>query len=740
MLSLRCIADPDFILAFYSFFKPLTLIMKKEKKVWAITLFALGCISPDIVCAQLPDTVRQLDEIVITATRSEQPVISVPRSVTVITRDEIESKPFNSVGELLSNQPGMYVVGANQVPGTNQSLFMRGANSNQIAVLIDGTRITDPSTPGSTIDLSEISLTNVERIEIIRGAHSTLFGGAAVGGAINIITRNAAERGLHGSVALQGGTFGQSSAQLSQDVAVRYGFGNGFYLHGAIFNQAVSGMNATIDTIRAAGVYKTADDDDFRKRDAYVKAGYVKGNWNISTSFKNVDQRADIDDGAYNDDDNAFLKFERQLVDYRAAYKVNNALNITAFGSWSRSRRELVNDSSVIDHAGEYDATYFASKYFGTLWTNEIMADYTMRAVRVTAGAGQYSEDMRFDTYYFSNAFGFPYESRTNYDTLNTKTDTRYAFAQVMYELGDFGITVGSRYSHHSRFGGNWTYAVSPSYRIGDMLIYGSITSGFNAPSLYQLFDPTKSYGAYTTRGNAQLRPEESVSFEAGVKKEFVNGSYLTLSAFHSRTKNAIEYVYLWNGATEKDELSWMDYAGDTYINVASQEIDGIEAATHVLFGKFFFRGNVTLLSGNVSFSPGDINVEHTGGHHVQPYNYGSFLDENVETSKLIRKPRLTGFAEAGFRPVQEVTVSATLRHAGSRFDIMYDPDLGPYGALGRTNVKTYSLLDIGATWKATKRWTLSARVDNVLDESYQEIRGFRTRGRSISARVLYSW
>src|SRR5690606_11824833 len=96
------------------------------------------------------DSVRHLDEIVITATRSEQPIIQIPRSVTVIDRREFERMPLNSVGELLANHPGIFVIGSTQTPGTNQSLFMRGANSNQVVVLIDGTRVTDPSSPSST--------------------------------------------------------------------------------------------------------------------------------------------------------------------------------------------------------------------------------------------------------------------------------------------------------------------------------------------------------------------------------------------------------------------------------------------------------------------------------------------------------------------------------------------------------------------------------------------------------------
>ena len=112
-----------------------------------------------------------LKQVVVTASRSEKEIFDIGRYVTVIDSEEIRNSAYDNVGELLTRQEGIYVVGANQTPGTNQSLFLRGANSNHTSVLIDGLRITDPSSPNSALDLSELSLANVERIEIVRGSH-----------------------------------------------------------------------------------------------------------------------------------------------------------------------------------------------------------------------------------------------------------------------------------------------------------------------------------------------------------------------------------------------------------------------------------------------------------------------------------------------------------------------------------------------------------------------------------------
>src|SRR5688572_1567754 len=288
-----------------------------------------------------------LDEVVTTATRYEQHIIETPRSVSVITQETIERGVYNSVGELLSSQGGMYIVGATQTPGSTQSLFMRGAGSQQVAVLIDGARITDPSSPNGTIDLNELSVTDVERIEIIRGSHSSVYGGAAVGGVVNVITKKGGQKGFHGHAKIQGATFGNSTSAVSENIGLNYTWQNGIFLNGALFNQNVQGLNASIDTLRNSSI--PIDNDDFKKTDAYIKTGFQNTAWQGFVSYKKTNQRADIDDAVFDDDDNAYLNFDRHWVDYQLAYQLASQWQISALGSWSASERASVNDSSVVD-------------------------------------------------------------------------------------------------------------------------------------------------------------------------------------------------------------------------------------------------------------------------------------------------------------------------------------------------------------------------------------------------------
>lgn len=682
-----------------------------------------------------------LREVVVSGNRSEQLIIDVPRSVTTIEKETLEKSIYNSLGELLTTQEGMYVVGATQTPGANQSLFLRGANSNQVAVLIDGMRITDPSTPNSVVDLSELSLSNVERVEIVRGPHSTLYGGSAVGGTINIITKKNRRPGFHGNGGIQSGSFGDGSFSIGENLDLNYALKNGLYFSGSFIDQHVKGLNATLDTIQTSGVFKTTDRDNFRKTDAHIKAGFRNKLWDVSAFYKGGNQHADIDAGAYLDDDNDFIAFERDLVNYNFAYSINTHWRISAQGFWSRSSRLNENDSSVIDFDGNYDGAFFRGKYNGRLLTNELLTSFTKGKLDGVLGVGQYAESMVFNTYFFSNTFG-PFEWVVNYDSLDTSSKTNYAFGQFRWNFENFYLSGGVRLSHHSIFGPYWTAEVNPSYRIhNNVLLYASLSSGYNAPSLYQLYDPTQGFGAFTSRGNRALLPEESVSIEVGIKKEFQSGSHITFSAYRNRVNHVIEYVYLWDKNSEVQNLGYYDYLGDTYLNFSKQVVLGAElTARAVLSKRIILQGNLSWLNGKLRLESDELDIQQTGGNHVQLYNYGTFVSGNTELNNLVRRPNFTFFGQVQYLPAAKIALSVAYRFIGSRLDSFYDSGLGPYGALGQLEVERYHLIDLNGSWEITNSLRLGLKLENVLNEPYQEIMGFQTRGRSLYLKLAFTW
>lgn len=713
--------------------------MRKICQLTFVCLLASG-----IVTAQDSTRTTMLDEVVVSASRAEQPIIEIPRSVTVIHEREIRNSMYQSLGDLLNTQSGLFIVGANQTPGTNQAVFMRGANSNQVAVLIDGVRITDPSSPNAAIDLSEISLMNIERIEIIRGSHSTIFGGSAVGGVINLITKKNIKAGLHGNFSWQGGTLGDKAWISTENLDINYGFENGLYFNGGLLRQDVRGLDASEKKMDVPSF--TADRDDFEKMDGSLKVGFSNAVWDANVSFRNSHQYTEIDNGAFIDDDNNYLDFDRKLFQYYAARQVSEVLRISVVGSVSDSDRFFENDSSRVNET-TWDKSYNRGSYSGKLHTHELQANYDVGKLRAMLGAGLYYESMFFENYFLYNDPAFPYESVVNYDSLDPGATTTYVFAQAGYALGDFDVSGGTRLSGHSTAGNFFTVEVNPSYtirdrqRVGEMLVYASLSTGFNAPSLYQLYDPSKNFTAYKTRGNSRLAPERSLSIEAGVKKQFPNGSYLTLSAYQTRVKNSIEYVYLWNGETPQAELSYVDDRGDTYINVGEQLVRGLETQAFIRFGeRVSVDANLSWLKAQIRMDDNDLDERYTGGHHVQVYNLGKFLNDDIEQDDVVRRPSLTAYSKVNFRLMDEVTLHAIYRYSGDRLDAGYDGSLGPYGALRTLEVEDYHLIDVAANWNLTKAFSVGLKVENILDERYREVVGFQTRGRSIYLKLSARW
>lgn len=682
-----------------------------------------------------------LHEVVVSASRFDQKILETPRSVTVINSEAIRNSVYNSVDDLLSRQPGIYLVGGNQTPGTNQTLFMRGANSNQVVVMMDGVRITDPSSPNNAIDLSELSLTNVERIEIIEGAHSTVYGGGAIGGVINIITRKNSQPGFHGNGSVQAGTFGPPSGTLSASANVGYSFQNGIYLSGSFYDQHVAGLNASVDTIRKH--FHAPDKDGFQKTDAYVKGGYRKNKWDGFISYKHTNQHASIDAGAFADDDNAFLDFKRDQMNYSLAYQFDSRLKLLANGSQSQSQRINENDSSRIS-AAAFDGNYFKGTYDGHLSTHELQLNYQANKIRAVAGGGAFSERMTFNTFYYASAFG-GYASKVNYDSIQTKATTWYGFAQTSWIGGPqnkFGFSAGARLSNHSLFGNYFTFDANPSYApSASSLVYASVSSGYNAPSLYQLFDPTKNFGEYTNLGNQSLRPEKSFSLEAGFKKEFNRGSYFTMAVFQTTTANLIDYVYLWNKNTPMQSLSYSDYLGNTYLNLSRQEVSGAELSGRwQTNSKLSITGNLTGLQGTITYKESDLDNAKTGGNHVQLYSNGAFVSGDGSINNLVRRPKVTAFAEIKYQILSSWSFSFYYRLAGRRNDSVYDYTLGPFGALNQQGVATYHLFDAGIYYRLKPWISFTAKMENIFNVQYQEILGYNTRGRSGYVRINFTW
>lgn len=725
--------------------------MKKEKNQIATLLVVSGALlfAPNVK-GQQQDTTKSipLKEVVISATRSEKDPLDVGRSITLISSEQIKNSGANTMAELLSQQEGIFIVGTGQNPGQLQSIFTRGANSNQTVILVDGVKICDPSSTDNGINLSELSLANIDRIEIVRGSHSTLYGSSAIGGVINIITKTKQTPGLHVDAETKAGMFGSGTFLSSENVGLNYTTKSGFYVNVGAFNTNVKGLDATIDTVTDPNNYKHThrDKDGFSKTDLIGKVGYKNEKWDVFASYKKINQKVDIDKGSYNDDDNYTTTFKRNLSTYGATYKINEKFKVSYIGGLTDLKHVFTDDSSVVNTAGKYDGTFYKGSYKANVSNNELQANIKLKGFSAVVGGGVYNEKMTFNTYYYSNTYGI-YESKSNLDSLHINVNTINQFAHVDMDgsiINDkykaFAIGLGIRNTKHDLFGGNLTYEINPSLKVKENgLLFASYSTGFNAPSLYQLYSNNKDFTSGITRGNQTLKPEESQSWEFGFKQKVNDNITFSISYFKTIVENSIDYVYLWNKNTKIDSLGYADYMGDTYVNIGKQTNQGVEiAVSSKVSDKLSVFTNLSLISGRLEYDPANIDNAHTQGNHVQIFGSGAFLNKEAETIGLVRRPS-TANVGLTYQPIKKLSLGANLKYVGPRSDVYYNSGSGPFGALAMKGVGDYTLVDVLIKYTIIKQLSTTLRVENVFDVKYNEIYGYTTRGRGFYLAIRYN-
>jgi vitamin B12 transporter len=706
-----------------------------KKNVLVVTAMIIG--SP-LLAQDDSLRVKQLNEVEVIATRSEKKVLDAPKSVTVITAKDLTQLPYTSVADLLGRYEGVFSIGHFQNPGALQYLYLRGADARQTLIMVDGVRLSDAATPDNSIDLSELSLANIERIEIVRGSQGTLYGSAAIGGTINIITKKFAKQGFTGNASLQAGTFGSKTFATNNLINLGYASASGVYAKAGYSNTISNGFNSSIDNGTNANGFKGNERDNFNKHDASAKIGFDKNGWDVYASYRRVQQEADIDDGAFRDDENNTIRYSRNLYAYGAGKKLNKDVSLKFFGGYTNTTREADDDSSLISsNPATYDASVLASEYTGKYFSNEVQANLNFNKLAVVAGAGLTTEKMNVNSSLFIRTFN--YTSETKYDTLGIKARTAFVFARGDYNIPlsqgrSVNLGAGLRYSNHSQFGNFVTFEINPSFKTSEQtLVYANFARGFNAPSLYQQFAPESNFTSGITRGNASLEAERSFTAEFGVKSIIENTISFNLAVYHNEVDNYIDYAYLWEKNKPVSQLGFMDYRGDVYLNTGKLLTTGFEIGTQVLFSpKFEVSANASINIGKLKYDPAAINTAKTQGYQVQLYANGAFLNTSTEVKGLVRRPQTLLNFNATYKPAKSLRLLLDIRTAGNRPDIFYDPNLGPFGALGRNTIEGYSLVNLAGYWTVTKNVAVNLQFNNIFGKDYSDINGFRNRGRNV--------
>jgi vitamin B12 transporter len=709
--------------------------------------------------AQTADTIRkEIPEVIVSATRTPEDPAGVARSVTLLQKGKINELQSQDAGQLLSMQQGISVAGAGQNPGLTQTLFMRGTNSHHTLVMIDGVRLSDPSSVNNALDLVEIPLSGFEQIEIVRGSHSTLFGSSGIGGVVNLISAGRQSPGLHADLRLRGGVFGKNTLLLEENLEMNYSGKSGWYGNLNVFNTHIEGLDATVDTVTITEAFKSYDTDNLRLFKSSGKIGFQNAKWDVFASYAGMKQVTDFDKSgwkfhnpygpnplAWYDGDSTSITAFRNLVTYRAACQLHPSLIVLLQGGITSLSREVADDSSVVDEWGTYDHTVSTAVYSGGNTNHDVQFTWLQKNLKVIGGAGLLYEHMTFENAFYTNSGFGPYESYTNLDSLNLHASIYHAYAQadlsgniVGEELNKLRLLTGLRFSYHDLFGSEINYEIIPSLRVTPAsLIYFSASTGFNAPSLYQLYSPEVYYTSTVTRGNPALGPERSVSFELGFKQQVGKNVEWEISLYQNKIRDEIEYVYLWDGSIPIDSLGADflrdDFRGDTYLNVGTLTSRGLEiSASAQISRRFSAGGNLNLVQGHLTYDPATLDTSHTGSSHIQLYSNGAFLStDEIKTDGLTRRPS-TANIFLHYQPVDRLSLGLTTRWIGQHSDIYYDYSLSPFGALNTTALEGYVLFDVLAAFRISDVFSASLKAENLFNTDYVDLRGFTSRGRGI--------
>ncbi len=483
-----------------------------------------------------------LEDVVVTATRVETSIEEIASSITVISSKEIERKQKTTVLEALRDIPGLDVVQTGGA-GSHTSIFLRGATSEHTLVMIDGVEVNDPISPGRSYDFANLAVDNIERIEIIRGPQSTLYGSDAIGGVVNIITKKG-EGKPKLSLSAEGGsftTFRETAGLSGGNKWVNYSF--------ALSRFDTEGISAAN---KKDGNYER---DGYENTSLSARLGFTPmDHLDIDFILHYTDAKTELDNfaGAGGDDPNYVQKSNQFLFKMQARLSLFDQVWSQKLGLAINDHKREIKNNKDSQHPFDYEEGRYDGQLLKFEWQHHLKLH---RTNALTLGLDLDREEGK-SMYYWESLWG-PGQSIFPKKT----ADIKGYYIQDEIKLWErFFTTLGIRMDDHSRFGIETTYRIAPAYLIKetDTKIKGTFGTGFKAPSLYQLFAPPLWGGPI---GNKDLKPEKTRGWDVGIEQELLKKRVaLGATYFWNDFKNLIQYEY-----------------GQGYVNIAKAKTEGVE-------------------------------------------------------------------------------------------------------------------------------------------------------------------
>lgn len=640
-------------------------------------LFLLAAvISGNQLQAQADTTAKTLDETVVTASKTPVKQSQTGKVVTVIGKEQLDRSAGKTVAQVLTEQAGVTINGAYNAPGSVQTTFVRGGSSGRTLILVDGIPVSDPSMINNEFDLNMFSIHDVERIEICKGAQSTLYGSDAIAGVINIIT---VKKDVAKAINVKA-TASYGSKNTFRGNLQLFGKAGKLSYTARYANLTTGGFSSAYDSTGS----KDYDRDGYRGNVMNAAAQYqVIQSLQLKTFVQYSRYKADIDAGVFADE-NDYTISNSYLNAGGGAFFKKGIVSVTANYQFGEMKRRYLNDSTDKPGFTTYENNrYSARTQYLELYSSIEAAQW----LTVLAGADYRRASMRQK--YYSESFFGPYDPPA-FDSALHQTSF---YSSFFFHFLDkkLNIEIGGRTNMHSRYGSNSTFTFNPSFRITkNWRVFGSIASGFKAPSIYQVFD------AFS--GNPDLEPEKSVNYELGVQQSHQSISSRVVY-FHRDIRNGIDY----------------DYVNFKYFNFVKQRVDGVEVELLVRPVKKLS------ITANYTYTGGDEKTQSRKSTNDTTYNY------------LLRRPKSSFNLNAGYQFTKGLYAAISARAVGDRYDV---------GGYQKEDVrlKNYFLLGLYAeyNWKDRFRFFLDAQ--NLTNTRFFDLRGYNSIPFLVNAGVTFSW
>jgi vitamin B12 transporter len=555
------------------------------------------------------DTIgRSLDQVVVTATKYPVKQALIGKVLDVITHEQLEKSGGKQLTEVLNTEAGIVVAGAQNNLGTGQSVYIQGAEAGKTLILIDGIPAYDPSGTSTNFDLNLVNLDEVERVEILKGSQSTLYGSDAVAGVINIITKKGAGKPFNASASVAGGSYGTFKASAGIDGRIGGTAYNVQYTH-----LQSDGVSSAYDTTGKDHF----DHDGFNENLLMANISQkVTDKLALRGNFQYGRYSNDLDGGAYTDDRAYTASSKNTQAGIGGDYTLGAAMLHFNY-NYNSVTRHYLDDST--GGGSYYRADFTGRSHYADLYTN-IAAD---KHVDILAGVDYRNQRIgETDLGVFS---GYPYTDSLSSDSARVRQFAAYA-SVLIKNIGGFNLDLGGRYNSFNRYGNVWTYSVNPSFVLNNRLkLFADLSSGFSAPTLYQLYSPYRNPNG--------LSPEHSVTGEGGIQYSLRDLNVRALY-FRRHTKNEIVF------------------AGSGYENLDKEDAHGFEVEAAYKYGIWSFKGNYTYTSGTVT----------TAGSGAKDTTFNN----------LYQRPKNLVNASVGVQATKGLFLSLALRTVGQRISDIY--------------------------------------------------------------------